>query len=74
MTKIEKFGSFLNKYYFQGKKPACASMSDMATLTCVYNDLKSGHKAEFVESSVKTILENMEFIVAPKGIGYIVIC
>ena len=74
MTKIRKLGAMLNKCYFEGKMPRCCSAADIAVLQIVYNALSAGKKPEFISASVKTILENMGFIVAPKGIGWIVIC
>ena len=74
MRKINKLGEMLNKCYFEGKMPRCCSAADIAILQIVYNALSAGEKPEFISASVKTILENMGFIVAPKGIGWIVIC
>lgn len=74
MTKINKLGAFLNKYYFEGKMPKCATMADMSVLTCVYNELSAKKHPEFISANVKTILENMGFVTAPKGIGWIVVC
>ena len=74
MTKIRKLGAMLNKCYFEGKMPKCCTQSDVAVLQCVYNELSAHKKPEFISMSVKTVLENLGFIVAPKGIGWIVVC
>lgn len=73
MSKLQKLGAILNKCYFEGKLPNCCTVYDISVLQCCYNELaKNGHP-EFIEISVKTILENIGYIIAPKGIGYIVI-
>ena len=74
MTKLQKLGDMLNKYYFEGKIPKCATMADMAVLQCCYNELAKKKSAELISLSAKNILENIGFIVVPKGIGWIVIC
>jgi hypothetical protein len=74
MTKLQKLGGILHKCYFEGKLPKCATPYDVAVLQCCYNELSKGGKPEFIEISVKTILENIGYITAPKGIGWIVIC
>ena len=73
MTKLQKLGAFLNKCYFDGKLPRCCTQSDIAVLQCVYNELREKKHPEFIQANVKTILENLGFITAPKGIGWIVI-
>ena len=73
MTKMQKLGAFLNKCYFDGKLPRCCSQSDIAVLKCVYNELSEKKRPEFIQANVKTVLENLGFITAPKGIGWIVI-
>ena len=74
MTKLQKLGTMLNKCYFEGKLPKCATQSDIAILQCCYNDLSDKKHPEFVSLTVKNILENIGFMTAPKGIGWIVIC
>ena len=74
MTKLEKLGAMLNKCYFDGILPKCCTPSDVAVLQCVYNELKSKKHPEFIQLNVKRVLENIGFMTAPKGIGYIVIC
>lgn len=74
MTKLEKLGAMLNKVYFTGKMPRCCTQSDIAVLQCAYNELRAGKHPEFIQLNVKNILENMGFMTAPKGIGWIVIC
>ena len=72
-SKLETLGTMLNEYHFYGNLPKCCSMADMATLQCCYNELSENGKPEFVQSNVKTILENIGYIVAPYKIGYKVI-
>lgn len=74
MTNLQKLGDMLNKCYFEGKMPKCATMVDIAVLQCCYNALAKEKSAELISLSAKNILENMGFIVVPKGIGWIVIC
>lgn len=71
--KINKLGEMLNKVYFDGKMPRCCTQSDIAVLQCVYNDLQAGKHPEFIQLNVKNVLENIGFLTAPKGIGWIVI-
>lgn len=73
MTNIEKLGALLNKAYSQGSIPKCCTISDISTLQLCYNELVQGKHPEFIQVSVKNVLENMGFIVAPKGVGYVVI-
>ena len=74
MTKLQKLGAMLNKCYFEGKTPKCATQADIAVLQCCYNELSAKKHPEFISASAKTILENMGFVTAPKGIGWIVVC
>ena len=74
MKKINKLGEMLNKCYFEGKMPRCCSAADIAVLQIVYNELSAKKQPEFISANVKTILENMGFVTAPKGIGWIVVC
>lgn len=74
MTKLQKLGAMLDKCYFEGKMPKCATQSDIAVLQCCYNKLAQNIRPEFINLTVKNILENIGFITAPKGIGWIVIC
>jgi len=73
MTKLQKLGGMLNKCYFDGKMPKCATMADIAVLQCCYNALAKKQRPELVSLSAKNILENMGFTVVPKGIGWIVL-
>lgn len=74
MTKIQKLAEILNKCYLEGKRPEGVSPHDVAVLYDCYVDLaKNGHPVIFAVS-VKATLENIGYITAPKGIGWVVIC
>lgn len=73
MTKLDKLGAILNKCYFEGKFPKCCTPSDVAVLQCVYYELRDKKHPEFIQLNVKNVLENIGFLTAPKGIGWIVI-
>lgn len=68
---MKKFRDMLEKIIDTGKVPKCCTMSDVYALFDVYNDLVTTGKSEFIQHSVKTILENCKINVAPKGIGWI---
>ena len=74
MNKLNKLGAMLNKCYFEGSLPKCATQADVAILQCCYNDLAKKKHPEFISLTVKNILENIGFTTAPKGIGWIVVC
>ena len=42
-------------------------------LLFLYNELIKGEHPEFISFSVKKILDNCDIMIAPKGIGWIVI-
>lgn len=73
-NKLRKLGALLDKCYYTGKIPKCCTPADIGVLQCVYNDLTANERPEFISANIKTVLENIGFMTAPHGIGWIVIC
>ena len=74
MNKLNKLGAMLNKYYFEGKLPKCATQADVAILQCCYNDLIRKEHPEFISLNAKNILENIGYTTTTKETGWIVVC
>ena len=70
---MKKLYELIKEVYDTGKLPKCCTVADFHILVSVYNNLVKGGHPEFVSISVKNILENCGIMVAPKGVGWIVI-
>ena len=70
---MKKLHDLIEKAYETGKLPKCCTIADFDILVSVYNELVKHGRPEFIQLSVKNILENCGVIVAPKGIGWVAI-
>ena len=68
---MEKLNKILEKAYDYGKLPKGFSPYMVNRLYDIYNALRSGQSAEFIESEIHDLLVKCKIKVKPRGIGWI---
>lgn len=68
---MEKLNKILEKAYDYGKLPKGFSLYTVNLLFDIYNALRSGQSAEFIESEIHDLLVKCKIKVKPRGIGWI---